>query len=223
MFAMLHGGWWQEGSIDDAGRYAQIVTDAGGIHLSIGYTLTPHVTLGEILDEVATAIDAIATHAEQFGGDPSRIVLGGHSAGAHLAAMLVTAGAGRIRDDVRARIAGLMLISGAYDLAPIAESYVNDAVRMSEQDALQLSPALLEPLRDIPVHVAVGARESEEFHRNAALLTERWSPYLRALVSETIADRDHFDILEEMDTPGGALVAPLLRLLGLPVRGYDHA
>jgi hypothetical protein len=37
--------------------------------------------------------------------------------------------------------------------------------------------------------------------------------------SEAIADRDHFDILEEMDTPGGALVAPLLRLLGLPVRG----
>ena len=122
MFAMLHGGWWQEGSIDDAGRYAQIVTDAGGIHLSIGYTLTPHVTLGEILDEVATAIDAIATHAEEFGGDPSRIVLGGHSAGAHLAAMLVTAGAGRVSDDVRGRITGLMLISGVYDLAPIVES-----------------------------------------------------------------------------------------------------
>ncbi|MFM8279065.1 MAG: alpha/beta hydrolase [Candidatus Limnocylindrus sp.] len=223
MFAMLHGGWWQEGSIDDAGRYAQIVTDAGGIHLSIGYTLAPHVTLGGILDEVATAIDAIATHAEQLGGNPLRFVLGGHSAGAHLAAMLVTAGAGRVSDDVRGRITGLMLISGVYDLAPIVESYVNDAVRMGEQDALQLSPALFEPLRDIPVHVAVGAREPEEFHRNAALLTERWSPYLRDLASVTIADRDHFDILEEMDTPGGALVAPLLRLLGLPVRGYDHA
>ena len=125
--------------------------------------------------------------------------------------------------DVRGRITGLMLISGVYDLAPIVESYVNDAVRMGEQDALQLSPALFQPLRDIPVHVAVGAREPEEFHRNAALLTERWSPYLRDLASVTIADRDHFDILEEMDTPGGALVAPLLRLLGLPVRGYDHA
>jgi arylformamidase len=215
IFAFLHGGWWQDLSIDYAAAPAVALTDAGAIYASIGYTLTPAVGLREIVAEVSAALTAIAANATGMGGDPRRIVLAGHSAGAHLAAAQLTALA---PEAPRYTVAGLLLIGGAYDLGPIAESYVNEKVRMSEADAAALSPALLTPLHDVPVKIRVGEVEPEEFHRNAALLLERWSPSLSAIDSATLSGRDHFDALDELADPHGRLYADALELLGIPLQ-----
>ncbi len=215
IFAFLHGGWWQDLSIDYAGAPAVALTDAGAIYASIGYTLTPAVGLREIVAEVSAALTTIAANATGMGGDPRRIVLAGHSAGAHLAATQLTALA---PEAPRYTAAGLLLIGGAYDLGPIAESYVNEKVRMSAADADALSPALLTPLHDVPVKVRVGEEEPEEFHRNAALLLERWTPSLSAIDSATLNGRDHFDVLDELADPHGRLYADALELLGIPLQ-----
>lgn len=212
---MLHGGWWQEGSIDDAGRVASALRDEGAIAVSIGYSLAPDRSLPEIVAEAAAAIRSIAETAPDFGGDPRRIVVGGHSAGAHLAACMVT---DLVSAETRDAVAGLLLVSGAYDLEPVAESCVNDAVRMSEGDARTLSPALRSPLCDVPVHLHVGARESSEFLRQSRLLRERWSPALAEVRLEVHEDRDHFDILEGFDEPAGALHLGATTLLRRGVR-----
>jgi arylformamidase len=141
--------------------------------------------------------------------------LAGHSAGAHLAAAQLTA---LTPEAPRYTAAGLLLIGGAYDLGPIAESYVNEKVRMSEADAVALSPALLAPLHDVPVRIRVGEEEPEEFHRNAALLLERWSPSLSAIDSAALSGRDHFDALNELTDPHGRLYADALELLGIPLQ-----
>jgi arylformamidase len=213
IFAFLHGGWWQDLSIDYAAAPAVALTDAGAIYASIGYTLTPAVGLREIVAEVSAALTTIAANATGIGGDPRRIVLAGHSAGAHLAAAQLTALA---PEAPRYTAAGLLLIGGAYDLGPIAESYVNEKVRMSAADADALSPALLTPLHDVPVKIRVGEEEPEEFHRNAALLLERWAPSLSAIDSATLSGRDHFDALDELADPHGRLYADALELLGIP-------
>jgi arylformamidase len=215
IFAFLHGGWWQDLSIDYAAAPAVALTDAGAIYASIGYTLTPAVGLREIVAEVSAALTTIAANATGIGGDPRRIVLAGHSAGAHLAAAQLTALA---PEAPRYTAAGLLLIGGAYDLGPIAESYVNEKVRMSEADAVALSPALLAPLHDVPVRIRVGEEEPEEFHRNAALLLERWSPSLSAIDSAALSGRDHFDALNELTNPHGRLYADALELLGIPLQ-----
>ena len=215
IFAFLHGGWWQDLSIDYAAAPALALTDAGAIYASIGYTLAPAVGLREIVAEVSAALTTIAANATGMGGDPRRIVLAGHSAGAHLAATQLTALA---PEAPRYTVAGLLLIGGAYDLGPIAESYVNEKVRMSEADAAALSPALLTPLHDVPVKIRVGEEEPEEFHRNAALLLERWSPSLSAIDSATLSGRDHFDALDELADPHGRLYADALELLGIPLQ-----
>ena len=214
IFAFLHGGWWQDLSIDYAGAPAVALTDAGAIYASVGYTLTPAVGLREIVAEVSAALTTIAANATGMGGDPRRIVLAGHSAGAHLAATQLTALA---PEAPRYTAAGLLLIGGAYDLGPIAESYVNEKVRMSEADATALSPALLTPLHDVPVKIRVGAEEPEEFHRNAALLLERWAPSLSAIDSTTLSGRDHCDALDELAAPPGRLYVDALGLLGIPL------
>jgi len=215
IFAFLHGGWWQDLSIDYAAAPAVALTDAGAIYASIGYTLTPAVQLREIVAEVSAALTTIAAQATGMGGDPRRIVLAGHSAGAHLAATQLTALA---PEAPRYTAAGLLLIGGAYDLGPIAESYVNEKVRMNEADAAALSPALLTPLHDVPVKIRVGEEEPEEFHRNAALLLERWAPSLSAVDSATLSGRDHFDVLDELADPHGRLYADALELLGIPLQ-----
>ena len=215
IFAFLHGGWWQELSTDYAAAPAVALTDAGAIYASIGYTLTPAVGLREIVAEVSAALTTIAANATGMGGDPRRIVLAGHSAGAHLAATQLTALA---PEAPRYTAAGLLLIGGAYDLGPIAESYVNEKVRMSAADAEALSPALLAPLHDVPVKIRVGEEEPEEFHRNAALLLERWAPSLSAIDSATLSGRDHFDALDELADPHGRLYADALELLGIPLQ-----
>ena len=215
IFAFLHGGWWQELSIEYAATPAVALTDAGAIYASIGYTLTPVVQLREIVAEVSAALTTIAAHATGMGGDPRRIVLAGHSSGAHLAATQLTALA---PEAPRYTAAGLLLIGGAYDLGPIAESYVNEKVRMSETDAAALSPALLTPLHDVPVKIRVGEEEPEEFRRNAALLLERWAPNLSAIDSATLSGRDHFDALDELADPHGRLYADALELLGIPLQ-----
>ena len=171
--------------------------------------------LREIVAEVSAALTTIAAHATGMGGDPRRIVLAGHSAGAHLAATQLTALA---PEAPRYTAAGLLLIGGAYDLGPIAESYVNEKVRMSETDAAALSPALLTPLHDVPVKIRVGEEEPEEFRRNAALLLERWAPNLSAVDSATLSGRDHFDALDELADPHGRLYADALELLGIPLQ-----
>ena len=215
IFAFLHGGWWQDLSIDYAAAPAVALTDAGAIYASIGYTLTPAVQLREIVAEVSAALTTIAANATGMGGDPRRIVLAGHSAGAHLAATQLTALA---PEAPRYTAAGLLLIGGAYDLGPIAESYVNEKVRMSAADADALSPALLAPLHDVPVKIRVGEEEPEEFHRNAALLLEHWAPSLSAIDSATLSGRDHFDVLDELADPHGRLYADALELLGIPLQ-----
>ena len=215
IFAFLHGGWWQDLSIDYAAAPAVALTDAGAIYASIGYTLAPAVGLREIVAEVSAALTTIAANATGMGGDPRRIVLAGHSAGAHLAAAQLTA---LTPEAPRYTAAGLLLIGGAYDLGPIAESYVNEKMRMSDADAAALSPARLTPLHDVPVKIRVGEDEPEEFHRNAALLLERWSPSLSAINSGVLSGRDHFDALGELTDPHGRLYADALELLGLPLQ-----
>lgn len=67
IFAFLHGGWWQDLSIDYAGAPAVALTDAGAIYASIGYTLTPAVQLRDIVVEVSAALTTIAANATGMG------------------------------------------------------------------------------------------------------------------------------------------------------------
>jgi arylformamidase len=206
---MFHGGWWQEGGIDDGGRYATTLVPLGAAHVAVGYSLAPSATLAAIVAEASAAVTYLLDHATALGCDASRIVVGGHSAGAHLAATLVTELAPL---NVRSAISGLLLIGGAFDLEPIAESYVNNLVAMSADDAKRLSPVNYQPHRKIPVLLRVGEHEPSEFHRQSTLLQERWGDHATVSLA-TVPGRDHFDVLEELDTPGGSLLREVAELL----------
>lgn len=195
-FVFIHGGFWQEGSKAGSGFAVPAFAAVGWAHAALGYTLAPEARLEEIVDEIAAALDVLRGEAPDLGIDPDRIVLAGHSAGGHLAAAILSGMAGSAEG-----IAGALLISGVYDLAPVAASYVNDAMGMTEAEAEALSPLLRAPTRDIPVRFLIGADEPEAFQRQTDALAAAWRPHLSRVDVARVAGRDHFDILDELADP----------------------
>lgn len=86
----IHGGGWQRGDKSVVGLKPQVLTDRGFVFVSTNYRLLPEVTMEELIGDVAAAIGWVHRHIAAHGGDPQRIVIGGHSAGAQLAALLCT-------------------------------------------------------------------------------------------------------------------------------------
>jgi acetyl esterase/lipase len=84
----IHGGGWQVGDKRDADVKPQALTDRGYVFVSTNYRLFPKATIGEMAGDVAKAIRWTRDHAAEFGGDPAKFFVTGHSAGAQLAALV---------------------------------------------------------------------------------------------------------------------------------------
>jgi acetyl esterase/lipase len=84
----IHGGGWQAGDKSDVARKPKVLTDRGFVFVATNYRLLPEVTMDELIRDVARAVGWVHKNIAKYGGDPNRIFLGGHSAGAQLAALL---------------------------------------------------------------------------------------------------------------------------------------
>ena len=196
----IHGGYWQMNSRE---LFASIAVGMAAHGWSValpGYRLAPQAPLGDIVHDIRSALDWLATEGVAWGiGGP--VVLAGWSAGAHLAAMtldhpMVGAGLG---------------ISGIYDLERVSETYVNDKLRLSGDDVVRLSPMRLSvtPKRfDIAFGTAELPALVEESRNFRAYRADAGAP--GELLP--ILGADHFTILDALSSPSGALVE---RILGL--------
>ena len=86
----IHGGGWQAGDKQDVGLKPTVAHERGLLFVAPNYRLLPTATMEELTDDVAAAVGWVRRNIAQHGGDPDRIIIGGHSAGAQLAALLCT-------------------------------------------------------------------------------------------------------------------------------------
>lgn len=84
----IHGGGWVVGDKKDVALKPMAFTDKNYVFVSINYRLLPKVRMEEILDDVSKALAWTHRNISKFGGDPNQIIVGGHSAGAQLAALI---------------------------------------------------------------------------------------------------------------------------------------
>ena len=86
----VHGGGWQAGKKADVQAKPQAFVDKGFVFVSSGYRLLPEATIKEMAGDLAKALRWVHDHAKEYGGDPDRIFVMGHSAGAQLVALICT-------------------------------------------------------------------------------------------------------------------------------------
>lgn len=92
VFVFIHGGGWSKRDKDEVGSQPKLFNSAGTIVVSVNYRLVPAVRHPENVQDIAAAITWISKNISKSGGDPNKIVLMGHSAGSHLAALVATDG-----------------------------------------------------------------------------------------------------------------------------------
>ena len=201
VFVYLHGGYWRALDKRDHSFVAPPLVDAGAMVVLPDYSLCPQVTVEHIVLQTVRALAWVYRHAREHGGDPERIVVAGHSAGGHLATMMLACRWAEVHPSLPADLVKAALsISGIYELEPLRHApFLAADLGLTVASALRSSPAWM-PAPSGRLAVVVGGDESEEFHRQAELIRENWGE--KVVASEIVAGRNHMDVLHELASPG---------------------
>ncbi|MDN3920263.1 alpha/beta hydrolase [Roseateles violae] len=215
VLVFIHGGWWRALDKADHSFVAAAFAEEGAMVVVPNYALCPTVGIERIALQLTQALAWVWRHAAEHGGDPNRIVLVGHSAGAHLAAMLSGCDWKAIAPELpRQLVKGVVAISGLYDLAPIRQTpFLQGDLRLDAEAVRRLSPIHF-PAPETPLYALVGGAESEEFLRQNRLIRRAWGQ--RAVpICEELPGCHHFDVLHDLSDPQGRSHQLTRRLLDL--------
>lgn len=210
VLVFLHGGYWRSLDKADHAFIAPAFTQAGACVVIPNYALCPAVTIPDIILQMVRALAWTHRHIAGYGGDPRRITVVGHSAGGHLAAMLLACVWKAYARDLPVRLVkNALSISGLYELDSIRRTpFLQASLQLTPAQVKKSSPAWLPPPqvsggRGVLSTVAGGA-ESAAFLQQNELIRQAWGK--RAVpVCETLPDLNHFSILEALTQPGHRL------------------
>ena len=196
----IHGGYWQTRNREAFACLAEGVLARGWSAALPGYTLAPDANLTQIVRELRNALDWLTAQGSAH-GIAGPVIVSGWSAGGHLAALMLEP------PSVKAGLA----ISGIYELGPIRDTYLNTALKLTDEEIATLSPLRLRSVdRQLAITYGTGelpalVRNSREYHahRGRSHLPGPLIPVVKA---------NHFTILEELRTPMGLLTRAAMSL-----------
>ncbi len=202
----IHGGYWRSLDKADHSFVAPALHAAGAAVVVPNYALCPAVTIPEITLQMVRALAWTWRHARHFNGDASRITVIGHSAGGHLAAMMLACQWQAVGTDLPVQLVkNALSISGLYDLAPLAHTpFLKADLRLTPKDIRRASPALLPAPRQGQLYTVAGGDESAEFLRHNRLIQEDWGPSV-VPVCEALPGLNHFSVVEALGERGSRL------------------
>ena len=151
----------------------QSIASVDGIAAIVEYDLMPGTRLPVLIDQIRRAAAWLALQARSLGADPARLTVSGHSAGAHLASYLA-ASSPTDQQPPTTPVAGLLLLSGIYDLSAIPTSFLKDEARMTPDEASQWSPLTARHQVGPKRILALGADETSPIHTQAARLHQQY-------------------------------------------------
>ena len=203
VLVFIHGGWWRSLDKADHSFIAPPFVDAGAMVVLPNYALAPSVSIDAITLQMTQALAWVYRQAALYGGDPKRIVVAGHSAGGHLAAMLLICRWKQVGADLPAQLVQSAVgLSGLYELDAIRRTpYLQTDLRLTPASVKKLSPAWMPAPGSGTFHALVGALESEEFQRQNILIQQAWGKR-RVPVCEALAGGHHLGIVDDFATPG---------------------
>ncbi len=215
----IHGGYWRALDTRDQSFVATPLVAAGALVVVPNYALCPAVSVEHITLQLVRALAWVHRHAAAHGGDASRIVVAGHSAGGHLAALLLNCDWRAVGADLPADLVkGALSISGLFELEPLRHApFLAPDLKLTPASARRLSPALMPAPKHGRLAAVVGGDESEEFQRQNALIAQAWGART-VTACEAIPGFNHLTVLKEIARPGSRVHALALELLGCEPR-----
>lgn len=199
LFVFIHGGYWIRNRREMFAFVAEGPVAAGFNAAILGYSLAPDASLTVIVEEMRSALSFLSEHAREYGFRGDKIIVGGWSAGGHLTAALMDHPA----------VAGILPISGIFDLEPISLGELNDMLHLTVKEIETLSPIKTLPSRSIPVCVAYGALELPELQRQSTEFIEACKHHGLSVEALPLDGHHHFSILDEFSAPEGHLLGAL--------------
>ncbi len=211
----FHGGAWKGGRKSDVSFPAEAFVARGATFIAVNYERVPKVTLDEQVRQARAAVAWAYRHARDFGGDPDRIFVSGHSSGGHVCGMVVvtdwSATFGLPMDVVK----GGAPISGMFDLAPVKLSWRNSYVALDDAAVARLSPIRQIPDRAMPLIVGYGTEELAEFQRQSREFAAAWRERGYPCTELALEGLKHFAVNYEFDKPRGALLKAIFAQMDL--------
>ncbi len=213
LLVFIHGGYWRSLDKSDFSWMAPAFVNHGASVALLNYGLAPQTPMEEIVRQMLRAHAWLYRNADRYGFDPNRIFVSGHSAGGHLAAMMMAALWPVFAPDLPADlIKGGLPISGLFDLEPLIYApFVNADLQLDRARARRLSPVLMPPATSAPLITAAGALESSEFRRQSELLGKAWPKnFVRNLF---VTGANHLTVCDELADPASPLFDAALDLI----------
>ncbi len=216
VLVFIHGGWWRSLDKADHSFVAPPFVDAGSCVVLPNYALCPAVTIPQIVLQMVAALVWTFRNIARYGGDPTRITVVGHSAGGHLAAMLLACQWQKVAPGLPAQLLkNALSISGLFELESVMHTpFLKDDLRLTPAQVLQASPAWMPAPAAGTLTAVAGADESAEFLRHNRLIEQVWGEKVVPR-REALLGLNHFSIVEALAEPGHRLHRLARGLLGL--------
>ena len=216
VLVFIHGGYWRSLDKADFSFIAPALNAAGATVVLPNYALCPAVGIEHIALQMTRALAWVWRHAAQHGGDHTRIGVVGHSAGGHLATMLLSCRWKDVDAEMPAQpLNAVLSISGLYDLEPLRHvASLQSDLQLTPATVRRLSPAFFPRPKGGKLFATVGMEESDEFVRQNALIRDVWGP-TAVPVCETLPALNHFSVVEGLADARSRLHHLALRTVGL--------
>ena len=210
-YLYIHGGYWRALSKEDYSFVAGPLVDRGIAVAVMEYDLCPQVSIATIVDECRRAVQWLARDGPAH-GTAGPLVVGGSSAGGHLAAMMFATDWESL-GLARSPLAGGLSLSGVHDLRPLVDFSFNSDFRLDEAEAWRMSPLAYRSRTRAPFVIACGTDETTEFVRQSQILWDAWTDVRRPLDGPLfIPGGNHFTVQLDHADPGSDLTVATLAL-----------
>lgn len=207
VLVFIHGGYWRSLDKRDHSFIASAFTRRRVCVVMPNYALCPGteqepVGISLIALQMVRALDWVWRNIASHGGDPGRITVAGHSAGGHLAAMLLACQWKRVAPDLPQQLVrNALAVSGLFELEPLRRTPSFQAsLRLTPEEVRRTSPALWPAPTAGTLYAVAGGQESEEFIRQNKAIAQAWGSGV-VPVCELAPGLDHFSIVDALADP----------------------
>ena len=218
VFLFIHGGYWRAFSSKEFSGIALGLKPLGITAVVMNYALCPQVSVDEITRQARAAVAWTVRNIAHYGGDPSRIGIGGHSAGAHLASMCLQTlwerDYGLPQDPLKAAV----LVSGLFDLEPLRYSYLQPMIQLDDGMIRRNSSAFRVRPCTTPTWLTWGGAETSEFARQSALFYAAWAAIGNTGFLKEQPGANHFTAIHGFEDSSSNLCQWLVKTLRAPSR-----